>query len=396
MRVVYVIDGIGRAGAEQSLLALAAPLRDRGVDLHIAYAFERAGQHDRFLAAGATLTSLDGRGGRTARVARARRLIRDVRPDLVHTTLFESDLIGRAAGALTRTPVVSSLVNAMYGPEQLANPELRRSRVRLAQTLDTASARVVRRFHAISHNVADTMAPRLHIRPDRIDVIYRGRDPGTIGTREHTRRRRVRAELGLRDDEAVVLGVARHEYQKGLDVLCRAYLQVRARQPSARLLIAGRHGSSTSELEAVLAGGGVDPATVLLGRRDDVPDLYCAADVFAFPTRWEGLGSTLIEAMALEAPIVVSDLPVTRELIGDTNACYAPVDDATAFAGAILAVLADPEGARVRTKASYARFLACFTSERVADQTLAFYERALRRTGVTRRRAGDERPGADR
>ncbi len=399
MRILYFIDDIGPAGAEQSLLVLAGPMRELGIDLHVAYSFDRVGAHDRFRAAGVTLHSIAGPGGRVARARRARVLVRDVAPDLVHTTLFESDIAGRVGAAAAGVPVVSSLVNAMYGPEQLANPTLRPSRVRMAKMLDIATARVVVRFHAISRDVATTMARRLHIRRSRIDVIYRGRDQGELGRRDGARRERARAGLELPDGTFLVLGVARHEYQKGLDTLVDAFLAMRARRPEVQLLIAGREGTSTPQLERALAGAGVEPASVLLGARDDVAELLCAADVLAFPTRWEGLGSTLIEAMALEVPLVVSDLPVTREVVGDANASFVRVDDADALRSALEGVLDDRAGAERRAAAAYQRFLDNFTAAEIAAQMVSFYERALsgsrRRWRFRRRAAAGAQPGAD-
>ncbi len=79
--------------------------------------------------AGATVSML-GRGGRVAQIRQVRALVADRRPDLVHTTLFDADVVGRVGGRLARTPVVSSLVNVAYGPEQRANPALGRGRSR--------------------------------------------------------------------------------------------------------------------------------------------------------------------------------------------------------------------------------------------------------------------------
>jgi glycosyltransferase involved in cell wall biosynthesis len=103
-----------------------------------------------------------------------------------------------------------------------------------------------------------------------------------------------------------------------------------------------------------------------------------AADVFLFTSRWEGLGSALIEAMALELPIVASDLPVLRELLVDDDgtelAWFAPVADARAFALACLAALENPGD---RPQRARDRFLRHYTAEAAASGVLAIYRRAL-------------------
>jgi glycosyltransferase involved in cell wall biosynthesis len=99
--------------------------------------------------------------------------------------------------------------------------------------------------------------------------------------------------------------------------------------------------------------------------------------VFVVPSRWEGFGSVLLEAMALEAPIVASDLPAVREVVGDDAALLVPPDRPDALAAAVTAVLADPDGAARRAARARERFLATFTIDRVADGMAGFYRRAL-------------------
>jgi glycosyltransferase involved in cell wall biosynthesis len=132
----------------------------------------------------------------------------------------------------------------------------------------------------------------------------------------------------------MVLCVARHDRQKGLDTAIEAAAVLRERRTPVRLFIAGRAGKQTSELERLVDPRGLGKDVVLLGDRDDVPDLLAAADVFLFPSRWEGMGGSIIEAMALEVPMVLSDLAVTREVAGDTGE-YAQPGDPVAFADAL-------------------------------------------------------------
>jgi glycosyltransferase involved in cell wall biosynthesis len=108
-----------------------------------------------------------------------------------------------------------------------------------------------------------------------------------------------------------------------------------------------------------------------------VPDLLCAADVFAFPTRWEGLPGTVLEAMALEAPIVATDIAPVREAVGEGCALLVPVESPGAFADAVIALLGSPDAATERARRARARFLERFTIDRSVAGMLAFYERAI-------------------
>lgn len=379
VRVLYVIDSLAPGGAESSLAALARLYPERGVELEVAYLHDRAGLHERLEASGARLTSLAGPGGRPGWVRRATALVRARRPDLVHTTLFEADIAGRLAAASARVPVVSSIVNVGYGPEQRAEPSIRPWRLFGAQLADIATARVVRRFHAVSHHVADVMARRLLLPRSRVDVVPRGRDPRTLGTRTAERTARARAMLGAGPADRLLLTVARHEYQKGLDVLLRALPQVRREVPRARLVVAGREGNQTATLEAIAGELQLGDAVMFLGARSDVADLLCAADVFALPTRREGFPGAVLEAMALEASIVATAIPTVCEaVVAGEHALLVPPDDPGALASAIVSALASPEESHRRALAARARFLERFTIERAADGMVRLYESALR------------------
>jgi glycosyltransferase involved in cell wall biosynthesis len=374
LQILYLIDSLAGGGAERSLAALAPAYRDRDLRLTVAYLHERPGVRAELEAAGAEVRSLEGPFGLAGAAARARRLVAGLRPDLVHTTLFEADLAGRVAAG--RVPVVTSLVNDAYGAVQAGAPGVARWKLGAARLLDAASARRVARFHAISGHVADLMAARLRVPRDRIQVVPRGRDPAALGARTPARRAAARAALGLEPGSPLVLAAARHEHQKGLDVLLAAFPALARAVPGARLAVAGRGGNQTPRLRA--AAEGLGPAVELLGARGDVAELLCAADVFVVPSRWEGFGSVLLEAMALEAPIVASDLPAVREVVthGD-SALLVPPDRPAELAAAVAATLADPGAAAGRARRARERFLAAFTVDRVADAMADLYRRAL-------------------
>jgi glycosyltransferase involved in cell wall biosynthesis len=394
MRLLYIIDSLFPGGACRSLAAVAPYLVAEGVELDVAYLFERPGLHEEFEAAGARLFPLTG-STRLGRWARAAKLIGRRRPDLVHTTLFEADVAGRIAGSLGRVPVVCSLVGLPYGPEQLGDPALVGWKVRAAGLVDATTAQTVRRFHALSGHVADVMAVRLRVPRKRIEVVPRGRDPERLGIRTDRRREEARRSLGIGAQEVIVLGAARQEFQKGLDILLDAFPTISKRMPGTRLILCGRDGVSSPALREKAARLG--NRVMMLGARDDVFDLMCAADALAVPSRWEPLGGVLLEAMALETPIVASDLPAVREVL-DQGRCgrLVPPERPEALAEGIVATLSDREGSRRVAGLARDRFLNLYTVDRISPKMMDFYRRAL--NSGARHRAGSLRrsPGAPR
>lgn len=377
MRLLQVIDSlVASGGAEQAVAGMAPLLVARGVDLLVIPLSPRPGLQDRLQAAGASVLDPPS-GGRAGRLRQLAHVIREVRPDLVHTTLYESDQAGRLAARYAGVPVVSSLVNLAWGRAQqpVGVPAWR---VRAAWAADVATARLVCRFHALTPHVADVMARRLLVRRDLVEVIPRGRDLAQLGRRSLARRAQVRQALGLGEDTPVVLAAARQEHQKGLDVLVTAFGQVYEKEPEVHLLLAGRDGNATPALlEGIRRLGPAAQAVRLLGVRDDVPDLIAAADVVAVPSRWEGLGSTALEVLGVGTPLVASDLPAIRQTVGGPHAAFVPAGRPEQLAAALLEILGSPGPAEERALRGVEHFRRSYQLEGVVDRMVGFYERAL-------------------
>lgn len=376
MRVMQLVDSLARAGAEQSLVSLAPHLVARGIDLHVAYLVERNDLRDDLEQAGIPVRSLaDGATSRRHWLARTTDLISELQPAVVHTTLFEADLAGRRAAARAGVPAVSSLVNTAYGRIESNRDGLKKTRLRAAQAVDAITARRVARFHAVTHHVATVMSRRLMIPTSKIEVIPRGRDPQLLGRRSSERRAAARRRLGLSNETPLVLAIGRQEPQKGFDVLLAAMPSVQASRPDVRVFIAGREGRATTALKAQTASSDLADTVTFLGMRDDVADLLVAADVFAFPSLWEGAGGTLLEAMALECPIVTSGLPTLLETVDHSTAELVSPASAEDLARGLLAVLGDPETASKRVRAARVRFEEQFSIQVCADRMAQLYSR---------------------
>jgi hypothetical protein len=158
LRVLFLINSLDSGGAERRLVDTVPLLRERGASVAVGVLQGGGGLGGELAAAGLPPMSLDGPGGRIGCVRRLRAVIRDLRPDVIHTTLFASDVVGRAAALLERVPTVSSLVIASFGPDLAAEPGVARATLRKVQLVDATTARMVRRFHPVSQSVADVAA----------------------------------------------------------------------------------------------------------------------------------------------------------------------------------------------------------------------------------------------
>ncbi|MGH8900402.1 MAG: glycosyltransferase family 4 protein [Egibacteraceae bacterium] len=316
---------------------------------------------------------LDPPDGRLLRHATTiRRLLRTAKPDLVHSTIWEADLASRLAAVCSDTLHVVSLVNTPFVPEAFAAARSPR-RLKLFRCIEGFLARhMTDAFHAVTQIAADHAVEHLGIDSARIKVIPRGRDRDLLGEPTPERRARVRGQLGVPLDADVVLNVARHEPPKGLPHLVRAFAKVSAIRPRAVLLVAGREGSATPSLRAEIERLGLNSRVRLLGRRNDVPDLLAAADVFLFSSLWEGIGGAVLEAMAMNVPVVTFAVPGLMEALGG-NGLVSPLGDEDGLAAHTLQILEDADRGQALAAIARTHFEERYTIPAVAAQMAQFY-----------------------
>lgn len=393
MRVVHVIDALGLGGgAEQALAVMLPLLRERGVDSSVACLIPRTGGIQERVGREGFGVEVLGPTSLPGRVKALRCTVADTAPDLVHATLFNASLVARLALLGRPERLVNSLVNTSYDPVRVQQLGLSPRKLDAVRRIDGLTARLrVDRVHAITEAVAAEATDALGIDPTRVEVIPRGRSTGTLGMPTQADRIAVRSKLGVPPTTPVVLSVGRQDAQKNQAGLVRAFAAVVDRHPDAVLWLAGREGDATPELVEAIGSADLGDRVSVLGHRDDAKALIAAADVFAFPSHYEGLGSVLIEAMALGTPIVGSDAPAVAEVLGAGRYGRVVARGAeTAMAGAIADLLDDPAQRSALAAAARSRFEEYYELTLVADATVAMYERALsrpvRRTGRRARR----------
>lgn len=377
MRVVHVINGLGAGGAERSFAELAPHYADLGVDVRVACLFRRdEGVQSLVERAGVPVTVLRS----NSVLGRARELtglLRSAPADLVHTTIFEADTVGRLAARRSRIPVLTSVVNTSYDDSRLGDPRVRKWKLEAARAFDGLLARhLTDHFHALTEAVKRATVADLGVDADRITVVPRGRDPSRLGRRTTDRRARIRAELGVGPATSVVLAVGRQEYQKGHAHLLEALPRVRADVSDLVVWVAGRRGNQSAALRSLVSDLGLGDFVRFLGHREDVPELMVGADVLAFPSLYEGFGGTLIEAMALELPIVATDIPAIREVTADgTCATLVSAADPDSLAAAITAAIGSPNASAETTASARRRFEDRYTIRSVAADMVDLFRR---------------------
>jgi glycosyltransferase involved in cell wall biosynthesis len=376
--VLHVINQLGaRAGAEVSLRDFIVGSAGRGVVHGVAVLRSEDALPESFLDLDVETYTPAVPLGRSTRVRHVARAIGDFAPDIVHTSLYEADLAGRVAGWLTSTPVLTSFVNTPYGPEARAAETVDPRKLELVLRSDRfLAAHATSAFHAISAAAAAHAVEHLHIEPERIRVVPRGRSVAALGVRSDERIARVRRAEGW-EGRPVVINVARQEPQKGQVHLIDGWMTVLESRPDALLVIVGREGRSTADLRRRIERHRCASSVRFTGVRTDVADLVAAADVFAFSSLYEGLGGAVVEAAGLGVPIVSVDLPAVREIVGSEHEWLVPPVDPTALGAAVLQALTDHDLAARVGAASRERFLERFELSAAVEGMLRMYRDLL-------------------
>jgi glycosyltransferase involved in cell wall biosynthesis len=263
---------------------------------------------------------------------------------------------------------VTATVLTVYDVIPLRYPQFSSQRSRLLFRLTTRLAlRAARRVVAITENARQDFIAEFGLRPERITAIPLGVDPSFRPASE-SELGRVRAKYGLPERFALYLGS--NKPHKNLFGLVQAWQALG--DSTAHLVVAGAWDDRYPEARALSESRGI--ATIQwIGRvaEKDLPALYSAAEMFVFPSLFEGFGLPVVEAMACGTPVICSRVTALPEVAGDATMLVEPADT-EALRGALERLLGD-KGLRAQLREQGLARAARFSWERTAAQTLEIY-----------------------
>lgn len=189
---------------------------------------------------------------------------------------------------------------------------------------------------------------------DKAVVVYNGIDPApyaAVAARRDEMRRKLRASIDAPADAPVVALVGELDERKQQRVVIEAAPNVLDEFPNARILFVG-DGEDRPALETAIRERGLEKSILLLGFRADIAEILAGSDALLLPSRVEGFGYVLVEAMAAGIPTIASNVSSIPEIVEDgVTGILHPVGDSGAVANAIRLVIANPERARAMGEA---------------------------------------------
>lgn len=370
LRVHVLIDSLTWGGAESLLADLAVGAPAAGIELSVGYLqnVDESPMAPRLRARGIEpecvgvrkLLDLES-------MRRVRRHLAAARPDIVHTHLGSSDLMGTLAARSLGLPAVSTIHLVLRRGSGGPRKEQVKERL-MAMARRRGGARVI----AVSEAARLAYLETRWDRPPHVVTVHNGIAASTPRVAPAA----VRAELGLSPEALVVSMVTVLRPGKGHEVAVEVVRQLLPRFPHLRLLVAG-DGPSLPDIRRLVEPLG--DAALLLGHRTDVMELLGASDVLLHPTSMDAFPTVLLEAGAAGVPVLATAVGGIPEIVADgTTGLLVDAPPQVEQVAARLETLLADDALRARLgAAARERFDAHFTAERWAQRLRDVYDTVL-------------------
>lgn len=375
MRLLHIISSIGLGGAEIMLWRLATSPALRVKAMAVVSLTEDHVLGDRMRATGIAVHSLGMERGRLSvrGLWRLSRVVKGFGPDVVHTWMYHSDLLGGVAARLfTKARVVWSVHHTEFDPATTKRTTY------LTRSTCAALSRVIPSMIVCCSEAARAVHVRLGYPDDRVRVIPNGFDTTAFRPDEHARAE-VRRELGIPDSAFVVGMIARVDPQKDHANLLAAARQFLASAPDAYLIVCGAGASWGNPLFQAAVPPETRSRFRLLGLREDIARIASSLDVATLSSsHGEAFPLAVGEAMACGIPCVVTDIGDSAFIVGDTGVVVPPRDPEALAGGWSRLGALPPHARRALGLKARARVLDLFSIEKVAERYSEVYEDARR------------------
>ncbi|HEY2374045.1 MAG TPA: glycosyltransferase [Gaiellaceae bacterium] len=308
-------------------------------------------------------------------VAELRRLIREHRPDILHTHTAKAGAVGRMAAALAGDHRPKVVVHTFHG--HVLRGYFSPFRTTFFRKLERNLARLSDALIAVSPEVRDDLV-RLGVARDyKIWVIRLGLDLAGRTATDPQARARVRESLGIPDDRFVVAWLGRMTEIKRTDDLLRAFALLRERR-DAHLLLVG-DGPLRPQLEQLAAKLAVADRCHFVGYQSDIADFLQASDAVALTSANEGTPVSLIEALAAGKPVVTTDVGGVRDVVELDSGVVVQPGDIDAVADGLELLAGDPELRDRLGATGRGRVLERYSVPRLVDDIDSLYRLLLDR-----------------
>lgn len=335
--IVWMIDRLGPGGAEQLMPTILTNLVKEGFNIRVCVLRIRHGNpiaHDLERLGLPVDLVLVPNLRHPLNLFRILRYLRKHRPQILHTQLEFSDILGTIAARLLGIPCVSTLHTLdIFEEKKSATWRLKLRWFVLRNFCDKiiAVSDITRRHHLDGGRLGEK----------KTITIYNGLDISRFQKPDASVQQALRQSLDLPPNRQIIITVAVLREPKGIQFMLKALPAILENKPDTHYLIVG-DGEYGDTLRDLAAGLGIEGHVTFTGRRTDIPALLSIGDMFVLPTLKDALPTVLIEALAAGTPIVASNVGGVPEIVQDqVNGLLVPPGDPAELAQACLKLLQD-------------------------------------------------------
>jgi glycosyltransferase involved in cell wall biosynthesis len=358
LRVLFFLPDLDGGGAQRTIINIANALSRRGIEASLA-AVRADGPARAWLNKDVDLVDL-GAGRIRHSVLPLRRAIKSIRPDVLFSTILDANIVAALAtvGLIRKPKLILRETNSLR-----ARGDVGSFRWRLAGWAYTRADIVI----ALSSGVERELAEDFNLCRDRLLTVSNPVDVAAA-----------RTKAGLLDsvisswEGYTLVAAGRLHRQKGFDLLIQSIAELKRRD--IRIVILG-DGPEEAALRRQVAQMNMSDRVEFTGFLDNPYPWLAAADLFVLPSRWEGFGHVIVEAMSVGTPVIAADCPHgPADIIEDgVDGRLTPVEDPVALGTAIEAMLSDPKSL-LRFSEKAAIKAEQFDVETIVEQYLALFK----------------------
>lgn len=352
MKILYIITGLGLGGAEKVVADLADQMVLRGHTVKIAFLTGEISVRPKSDKIEIIPLKLNGAKDFFSASKRYRMLIKEYQPNVVHAHMVHANIFARLNRLFCKIP---KLICTAHSSNE--GGKLRMLTYKYTNFLSDFNSNV---SQAATQSFINTKA----FTHNNLKTIYNGIDLSTFKKQD-----------AINNDSNTInfLSVGRFNNAKDYPNLLNAIHTVTATHNNLHFYIAG-DGELRNEIESLIKRLNIEKFVTLLGRRNDIPLLMSQADFFVLPSKYEGFGLVVAEAMACETFVIATDCGGVKEVMGN-NGFLIPPEDPVALSNAISkAISISPKDRSFNNEKALQHIKMNFDLEKIIQQWEMIYE----------------------
>lgn len=290
------------------------------------------------------------------------KIMKENKVTIVHSYLFQANLLSRIAARFVKVPVIISSIRIM---EMQKASHL---------WFDKLTNCLIDKIITNAEAVRQFIISKTGVSPDKIVTIHNG-----INTKHNLNQEKMFSgeKLNLPLGADIIGSIGRLHEQKGFNYLLQALVLVKKEQPNFKCILVG-DGKLKNYLNALSKEYNLTENMIFTGFRKDMDEIISVFDVFVLSSLWEGLPNVIMEAMNQSKPVIATAVGGTAELVQDKiTGLLVPARDPAAMAQSILWILKNKEEARIMGQNGRSRIEKLFSLEKMIQKTETIYEQLL-------------------